>query len=73
MKQREHTIQTLNSKVTELQTVVARVLKEKGGQSGAANNSLVSIKAWLSSSPERTDEVRCYICAPILLQLSNAT
>ncbi|KJA19566.1 hypothetical protein HYPSUDRAFT_78717, partial [Hypholoma sublateritium FD-334 SS-4] len=55
LRRREHTIQTLNSKVTELQMVVARVLKEKGGQSGAANNSLVSIKAWLSSSPERTE------------------
>ena len=66
MKQREHTIQTLNSKVSELQKVVARVLKEKGGQSGTANSSLVNIKAWLSSSPKRADEVRRYICALIL-------
>lgn len=49
LNQREHTIATLNNKISELQKVVARVLKSRDGQ--IEQNSLVDIKAWLSSSP----------------------
>jgi len=50
--QREHAIEALNTKVTELQGIVARLLKEKGGQPGSVNKSIVDFKTWLSSSPE---------------------
>ncbi|KAF8962406.1 hypothetical protein BDZ97DRAFT_1824897 [Flammula alnicola] len=56
LRRREHTIRALNSKVAELQTIVARLLKEKGGQPGAVNKSIIDFKAWLSSSPDRTPE-----------------
>jgi hypothetical protein len=50
--QREHTIEGLNAKVVELQRIVARLLKEKGGNPGSVNKSIVDFNTWVSS-PER--------------------
>jgi len=50
--QREHAIEGLNAKVVELQRIVARLLKEKGGNPGSVNKSIVDFNTWVSS-PER--------------------
>ena len=50
--QREHAIEALDTKIMELQGIVARLLKEKGGQPGSVNKPIVDFKTWLASSPE---------------------
>ena len=47
--QREHAIEALNTKVVELQGIVARLLKEKGRHSRSINKSIVYFNKWLSS------------------------
>ncbi|KIM39487.1 hypothetical protein M413DRAFT_29217 [Hebeloma cylindrosporum] len=39
LRRREHAIEALNAKVVELQVIVARLLKEKGGNPGSVNTA----------------------------------
>jgi hypothetical protein len=50
--QREHTIQALNTKVSDLQAIVARSIKTQGSVLEPSNQSIVDIKTWLASSPD---------------------
>jgi hypothetical protein len=50
--QREHTIQALNTKVSDLQAIVARSIKTQGSVLEPSNPSIVDIKTWLASSPD---------------------